>query len=880
MSGALAESSIVATGQVIRATSRALQRRVMAATTTIASARAAAIALRGSVSAAAGGATGLDHQGGGGIGCAADIAPVRQCAVKAVAAASGRPVAGPSGPYFVARAATVDSICFLPGRSSSAFVGGVRIGGSCSPGLFLVGDHGLSSLVPTRQSSSVSAMPGVRAFHPSSVNARAMATAEMVVDEEERGTSERGRGLYGLPSRQELVEDLSEVQAATGAEEKNDGLAIASLPIDREIVETLEKRGITHLFPIQKAVLQPAMEGRDLIGRAKTGTGKTLAFGIPIFESLLQESKESKRARRNGRGPRCLVLAPTRELAKQVEREFMQTVPSLATICVYGGVSIGGQERTLRKGVDMAVGTPGRVIDLIERGALDLSDVRFLVLDEADQMLAVGFEEDVEKILERVPGQRQSMLFSATMPSWVKKLSRKYLNNPLTIDLVGEDEDKLAEGIKLVAVRTTDNMKRSILADLITVYGKGAKAIVFTQTKREADDVAVSLGRTLGCQALHGDIGQHQREKTLQAFRDGRFAVLVATDVAARGLDIPNVDLVIHFELPNDAETFVHRSGRTGRAGKKGTALVMYTDSQNRTLKMIERDANCFLERVPPPHVEDVLRASSEQAKEAIERVHPDLRDVFLPAAEKLIAEKGVVALAAALAHMSGYTQPPPSRSLITLEEGCTTVRMVRTTKSRYGTLSSPRAVMGALGEYYRPAADEVGKIRMLSDRNVEGAVFDLPEKIAKELVALETDGGDVFDIPKELPRLVDEEVRGYRDNYGRFEQDPERRGSRRGGGGSFDGGRGGRGRGSRDAGRSYGGGGRGADSSRRGDRYGGERFGSTGRGAGSPSRSWDDYDRGMSSRSPPKRRMSSRSDSWDNWDLWDNAPSAPAGRR
>eukprot|EP00244_Chara_vulgaris_P008140 TRINITY_DN309_c0_g1_i3.p1 TRINITY_DN309_c0_g1~~TRINITY_DN309_c0_g1_i3.p1 ORF type:complete len:891 (-),score=180.46 TRINITY_DN309_c0_g1_i3:409-2829(-) len=805
------------------------------------------------------------------------VAPVRQC-VKAVAAAgSVRPVVTSSGTFFVARASTVDSIRFLPGRCSSAFVGGVRIGGgSSSPGLFLAGDHVLSSLVPTRPSSSVSAMPGVRAFHPSSVNARAMATAEMVVDEEERGTRDRGSGLYGLPSRQDLVEEMIEAPEANGVEEKIDGLAIANLPIDREIVDTLEKRGITSLFPIQKAVLQPAMEGRDLIGRAKTGTGKTLAFGIPIFESLLQESKESKRARRNGRGPRCLVLAPTRELAKQVEREFMQTVPSLATICVYGGVSISGQERTLRKGVDMAVGTPGRVIDLIERGALDLSDVRFLVLDEADQMLAVGFEEDVEKILEGVPGQRQSMLFSATMPTWVKKLSRKYLNNPLTIDLVGEDEDKLAEGIKLVAVRTTDNMKRSILNDLITVYGKGAKAIVFTQTKREADDVAVSLGRTLGCQALHGDIGQHQRDKTLQAFRDGRFSVLVATDVAARGLDIPNVDLVIHFELPNDAETFVHRSGRTGRAGKKGTALVMYTDSQNRTLKLIERDANCSLERVPPPHVDDVLRASSEQAKESIERVHPDLRAVFLPAAEKLIAEKGVVALAAALAHMSGYTQPPPSRSLITLEEGWTTVRMIRTSKSRYGALSSPRGVMGALGELYRPAADEVGKIRMLSDRNVEGAVFDLPEKIAKELLALETDGGDVFDVPKQLPRLVEEDVRGHRDNYGRFDQDPERRGSRRG---SFDSGRGGRGRGSRDSGRpSYGG--RGGAPRRGGDRYGGERYGSAGGSGSSLSRNWDDYDRGMSSRSPPKRRMSSRSDSWDNWDLWDNAPAGPAGRR
>jgi ATP-dependent RNA helicase DDX21 len=203
------------------------------------------------------------------------------------------------------------------------------------------------------------------------------------------------------------------------------------------------------------------------------------------------------------------------------------------------------------------------------------------------------------------------------------------------------------------------------------VYGKGGKSIVFTQTKRDADDVALAMGRFVGCEALHGDITQSQREKTLNAFREGKFSVLVATDVAARGLDIPNVDLVIHYEIPNDPETFVHRSGRTGRAGKEGTAILMFTDRQLRTMRLIERDVGCKFERVGPPNVEDVMHASSEQATEVIRRVHPQLTEVFMPTAELLLVQQGPSALAAALAHLSGFSQPPSARSLITHEEVC-----------------------------------------------------------------------------------------------------------------------------------------------------------------------------------------------------------------
>ena len=237
-------------------------------------------------------------------------------------------------------------------------------------------------------------------------------------------------------------------------------------------------------------------------------------------------------------------MAPTRELANQVNRELTETAPYLPTLCVYGGVPIDTQIRSLKKGVDIVVGTPGRIADLIDRGVLQLGDVAYMVLDEADQMLQVGFEEEVEKVMELLPSNKQTSLFSATMPSWVKKLAKKYLNNAVTIDLVGENDDKLSELIKVMCVRAPTNQKRALLSDLIAVHARGGKTIVFTQTKREADEVAATLGRTVGCEALHGDIAQNQREKTLASFREGRFGVLVATDVASRGLDIPNVDLV------------------------------------------------------------------------------------------------------------------------------------------------------------------------------------------------------------------------------------------------------------------------------------------------------------------------------------------------
>ncbi|XAR56199.1 RNA helicase [Bertholletia excelsa] len=541
-----------------------------------------------------------------------------------------------------------------------------------------------------------------------------------------------------------------------------DELAISKLGLPQKLVEILEGRGITHLFPIQRSVLLPALEGRDLIARAKTGTGKTLAFGIPIIKQLT----EDERTQRRGRLPRVLILAPTRELAKQVEKEIKESAPYLNTVCVYGGVSYNTQQNALSRGVDVVVGTPGRLIDLINSGSLKLGEVEYLVLDEADQMLAVGFEEDVEVILQKLPSERQSMLFSATMPGWVKKLARKYLDNPLTIDLVGDQDEKLAEGIKLYAIPTTATSKRTILSDLVTVYAKGGKAIVFTQTKRDADEVSITLTNSIASEALHGDISQHQRERTLNGFRQGKFTVLVATDVAARGLDIPNVDLVIHYELPNDPETFVHRSGRTGRAGKEGTAILMFTSSQRRTVRSLEHDVGCKFDFISPPSVEEVLGSSAEQVVATLSAVHPESVEFFTPTAQKLIEEQGTSALAAAIAQLSGFSQPPSSRSLITHEQGWVTLQLTRDSGYARGFISA-RSVTGFLSDVYSAAADEVGKIHLIADEKVQGAVFDLPEDIAKELLNKELPPGNTISKVTKLPSLQDDGPPS--DYYGRF---------------------------------------------------------------------------------------------------------------
>ena len=339
------------------------------------------------------------------------------------------------------------------------------------------------------------------------------------------------------------------------------------LGISEEICSGLEAAGIFTTFPIQALTLPLALRGQDIIGQARTGTGKTLAFGIPLLE-LIEESPARK--------PLALVVVPTRELAIQVADDLRTAAVNMhaRVLTVYGGRAYEPQIDALAAGVDIVVGTPGRLLDLAERRHLDLSAVRALVLDEADKMLDLGFLPDVERIVRLTPDQRQTMLFSATMPGDVVTLARRHMRQPTHIRAEGHDEPAPAPRTQQHVFRAHQMDKIEVLARVLQARDRGL-TMVFCQTKRAADQVASALAtRGFAVATVHGDLGQGQRERALRAFRSGKVDVLTATEVAARGLDVVDVTHVVNYECPDDDMTYVHRIGRTGRAGKPGVAVT------------------------------------------------------------------------------------------------------------------------------------------------------------------------------------------------------------------------------------------------------------------------------------------------------------------
>ncbi len=344
----------------------------------------------------------------------------------------------------------------------------------------------------------------------------------------------------------------------------------------------LEAAGITHAFPIQALTLPIALDGHDLIGQARTGTGKTLAFGIPILQrlELAPDGKPS--------APRALVVVPTRELAIQVA-EDLRTAAShsgISVVTLYGGRAYEPQIEALQS-VDVVVGTPGRLLDLVRQGHLDLSQTRSLVLDEADEMLDLGFLPDVEKILRLTPQHRQTMLFSATMPGEIVTLARRHLSRPVHVRAEQHDEPVLVPSTEQHVFRAHQMDKVEVLARVLQSAGRGL-TIVFCRTKRACDQIAGALTtRGFAAAAVHGDLGQGQRERAMRAFRTGKVDVLVATDVAARGLDVDDVTHVVNYECPEDDKAYLHRTGRTGRAGRIGVAVTFVDWADMHRWKMI-----------------------------------------------------------------------------------------------------------------------------------------------------------------------------------------------------------------------------------------------------------------------------------------------------
>ncbi len=341
----------------------------------------------------------------------------------------------------------------------------------------------------------------------------------------------------------------------------------SDLGIDSDIVAALASKGITQPFPIQEQAIPLALTGQDLIGQAKTGTGKTLGFGLPIIQRLGTDPAH---------GAKALVVVPTRELAIQVAEDLTlaSSNRNLQVVAIYGGKSYEGQVAQIDAGAQLIVGTPGRLIDLSNQRKLDLSKIECMVLDEADEMLDLGFLPDVEKLFAFTPAGRQTMLFSATMPGQIVSLARRYQNKPVHIRVNDPDEGHTKADIKQFFYRAHAMDKDEVVARILQAEGRG-KTVIFTKTKRQAAKVSDELtDRGFSATALHGDMSQEAREKSMDAFRSGKRDILVATEVAARGIDVDDVTHVINYTVPEDEKAYLHRTGRTGRAGRTGIAVT------------------------------------------------------------------------------------------------------------------------------------------------------------------------------------------------------------------------------------------------------------------------------------------------------------------
>jgi ATP-dependent RNA helicase DDX21 len=659
--------------------------------------------------------------------------------------------------------------------------------------------------------------------------------------------------------------------------------------MDQAVIDVLSSKGISSFTPVQAEAFEPIMQRRDVIGRSRTGTGKTLAFGMPCLQRLvkfheMKGNRDNLGRMKRGRAVSMVVLCPTRELARQVADEIATVVAQplgLAVEVFHGGVSYGPQANAIRDGLDVLVGTPGRVMDHLEKGNLDLSECDIVVLDEADEMLNMGFADDVEFILKGVGSKNekktQCLLFSATTPPWVKQIGRQYQENVLSIDsTTDEGGARVAKTVRHTAIQLPpgDASKLAVLEDIIAVeisrdksieddveekkitiddnpiaaaalekkrksqntmqqkiFGK---TIVFTETKRLADElVSGSVFKSLTAQALHGDVGQQQRDATLNAFRAGAFNVLVATDVAARGIDIKDVDLVIQFDPPRDVDTYVHRSGRTGRAGKKGVSVLLFNRNQSRDIVRIERDLGhgFKFDLIGPPSTDAALSAAAKTSAIACKGIPEETAAFFEESAAALLEEfenpQDVVARC--LAAISRRSTDVQSRSLLTGEVGFATVEV----KNVNGRPLSSNDVVFTINKLARMSEKDdsteytfdgsIGRVQT-GDTN---AFFDMPVDNAKKLIEFSKNvdaGGHVFSLLKEME--IDRDA-----DFGDSGRNERGYGRSRGGGGGGGGyGRGGGGGGDR-FGRSSGGGGdrfgsrssgRGGDDRRRNDGGGG----------------------------------------------------------
>ena len=530
------------------------------------------------------------------------------------------------------------------------------------------------------------------------------------------------------------------------------------LDLTEPLLRAVEDLGFTDATEIQAQSIPIIREGRDMIGRSQTGTGKTLAFGIPAVESVDAGSRKVQ----------VLVLCPTRELAMQAcaeLRKLSRYRPGVRPEEVYGGVSMQRQIYALQSGANVVVGTPGRIMDHMRRGTLKLDSVQLVVLDEADEMLSMGFKEDIETILKETPDERQTVLFSATMPPEILRLTQDFQHNPAMVEI--DKKHPSVKAIRQISYNVPALRKMDAL-NLILRYHDPRLAIIFCNTKKGVDELTAYLNsHGFSAEALHGDMKQPQRTQVLSGFKSARTNLLVATDVAARGIDVENIDFVINFDIPQDPEYYIHRIGRTGRAGKSGAAITLCCSRQQQwQINSIAKIAKSSITPMDLPSPEEVALASrnrllesalssiDEKARNGAELPFADLADSLISSSEeKGLSPKDIIAVL-----LEGQSQPVqdlPNIPPVQFESPNRSVASARPTRSRRGSLDArkrdekvsyillnvgknqrvmPGNIVGAITQYTGISGNEIGKIELFDDRSVVGVPADKAGQILEQL--------------------------------------------------------------------------------------------------------------------------------------------------
>ncbi len=505
----------------------------------------------------------------------------------------------------------------------------------------------------------------------------------------------------------------------------------AALGLSQPLIQALLDVGYESPTPIQEQTIPLLLAGRDVIGQAQTGTGKTAAFALPILQKLDLTAA----------GPQALVLTPTRELAIQVAEavhSYAKHLGRARAVPIYGGDSIQKQIGRLRSGVQVVVGTPGRIMDHLRRGTLDLDGVKTIVLDEADEMLRMGFLEDVEWILEQAPAERQMAFFSATMPREVKRIAERFLHNPASVHI--EHKTMTVTTVAQTYLRVQEKMKLDALSRLLeTEAVPGEAVLIFARTKLRAAELAEHLqSRGYAVEAMHGDLNQQQRESVLRRLRGGQIEIVVATDVAARGLDVDTIGRVVNYDIPHDPEAYVHRVGRTARAGRTGKAVLFVTPREERMMREIERFTGQKMTAAKVPSVADVAARRQKQFKDRIVKVMLDEDlELYLSLVQELADETGrdLAEIAAAAMSLARGEKPLVAEAAAAMEPVSSRVDagMVRLyINAGRSSGVRPADIVGAIANESGLAGRLIGAIDIFEDY----ALADVPSDSLAQVLA------------------------------------------------------------------------------------------------------------------------------------------------